>query len=402
MAAPRAPSVLFLTETFHPVLGGGETHIRHLAARLASSGLPTTVLTRHSVPETAREETIDGVRVLRVPPVGAARLGKYAMVPFALGRLMNGGLDFDILVVRGTRVLGLPGLIAGQWRGRRVVLQPEVNGELSGEVYTWGTPLARAPWVWPVRALTEARNLRLRWADAFVAMSRAIEDEMVRAGVPADRVVRIPHGVDTTRFHPVAAAERAALRTKWGLPRDKTLFVYTGRLLRGKGLDILLDAFSGLLTTRPDAGLVLVGAGEGVLSVEAALRERAAIEPLRSHVVFTGRVDRVEEVLAACDVFVFPSLFEALGLSLLEAASCGLPCIGSETGGIVDVIEDGRSGYLVPPGDDAALCGAMERLLSDAAERRALGERGRAIVQAEFDQDRNVAAYRELFTRLAA
>jgi glycosyltransferase involved in cell wall biosynthesis len=178
--------------------------------------------------------------------------------------------------------------------------------------------------------------------------------------------------------------------------------VYTGRLLRGKGLEGLLDAFADLARRRP-AHLVLVGSGAGQsLSVEETLRSRVAAEGLAPRVTFTGRVDDVAPWLRAADVFVFPSAFEALGLSLLEAAACGLPLVGSRTGGIVDVIAEGRSGRLVPPSDTASLRAVLEELLADEPRRIAFGQEARASARARFDLGDNVAAYRALFAELAA
>jgi glycosyltransferase involved in cell wall biosynthesis len=395
------PRILFLTESFHPALGGGETHIRELSRHLVASAMPATVLTRQGEAVWKREDVLEGVRILRVPPSGPGRSGKYGMVPAAMVRVLRESNSFDVLVVRGTRVLGLPALVAGRLLGKPVVLQAEVNGEMSGEVYTWGTPLARWPWRLPVIAAVRLRNVFLRDADAFVAMSRRIRDEFLEMGVPADRVWHLPHGVDTERFRPASDQEKTALRRALGLPADALLVTYTGRLLRGKGLEVLLSAFAKVAASEPAARLVLVGSGAGqALSAEEeleALAHRLDVAPL---VVFAGRVENVPDYLRASDVFAFPSVFEALGLSLIEAAACGLPCVGARTGGIVDVIEEGRSGALVAPGDVNALGLALLALLSDAGRRRALGERAREIACARFDLRDNVLAYRSLFREL--
>lgn len=361
-----------------------------------------TVLTRRNDPAWPKEEEVDGIRVLRVPPAGPGRGGKYAMVLPALRMLGRERQSFDVLVVRGTRVLGLPGLLAGRLLGKPVVLQAEINGELSGEVYYWGTPLARRPLRDLVLVATAARNLLLRDASAFVAMSTLIRDEFVAAGAPADRVHLLPHGIDTERFRPATGEERRELRTALGWPEDALVLTYTGRLLRGKGLATLLTAFRDLARDEPRALLALVGTGHGqALSVEDELRATAAAEDLRGRVLLTGRVENVEDLLRASDVFVFPSEFEALGLSLIEAAACGLPTVGSRTGGIVDVIENDSSGLLVPPGDPATLGGALRRLLEDEALRQRLGARGRELACARFDAAQNVARYDALFRELS-
>ena len=122
---------------------------------------------------------------------------------------------------------------------------------------------------------------------------------------------------------------------------------------------------------------------------------------LAGRVVFTGRVSNVPTFLRAADIFAFPSEFEALGLSLVEACACGVPAVATRTGGIVDVIEDGRSGLLVPPGDPLALAAALRRLLTDEELREELGRRGRKVVCSRFDEAAATSRYRALFLELA-
>ena len=117
---------------------------------------------------------------------------------------------------------------------------------------------------------------------------------------------------------------------------------------------------------------------------------------------FTGRVDDVAERLRASDLFVFPSEFEALGISLVEAAACGLPAIGARTGGIVDVIEEGASGLLVPPRDAAALASALRALVADPERRREMGRRAREVARDRFDLEDSVSRYVALFRELGA
>jgi len=395
--------LLFLTESFHPVLGGGEGHIRVLARRLAEAGLPSIVLTRGIDPAWPREETLDGARVVRVGPAGRGRGGKYAMVGPVLRALFHERDAFDLLVVRGTRVLGLPGLAAARVLGKPVVMQPEVNGELSGEVYTWGTryhvPAVRRA----VTAGVRLRNLFFRDADAFVAMSRAMAREFLSAGVAPERVVHLPHGVDTDRFRPASRSERADVRARLGIPETNLVATFTGRLLRGKGLVPLIEAFAVVAKEEPRLRLRIVGSGEGqTLSVEPELKELVGRLGLPDRVCFTGRVDDVADHLRASDLFVFPSEFEGLGISLVEAAACGLPAVGARTGGIVDVIEDGASGLLFEPGNATGLASALRSLAGDPARREAMGGRARQIALDRFDLVDSVSRYAALFRELHA
>ena len=393
--------VLFLTESFHPTLGGGETHIRRLGSQLVAAGDAVTVLTRRADASWPAEEHLDGIRVRRVGPPGPGASGKYRMLPAALREALREAPRHDVLVVRNTRVLGVPGLVAARARGTAVVLQPEINGELSGEAFTWGKSWAKGAAGRLVLGLVALRNLLLRDADAFVAMSRLIRDEMQAASVPAERIRLLPHGVDTVRFHPPSPDERAALRGRLGLPQG-LLAVYSGRLLRGKGLETLVEAL-GVPSVPRDLHVVLLGSGEGqALDATEGLRQRVAQRGLEARVVFAGRRDRVEDYLRACDLFVFPSLFEALGIALVEAAACGLPAIASRTGGIVDVVDDAHSGLLVPPGDPAALAGALSALAGDAARRAAMGAAARAVAVSRFDERDVLEGYRALFREVSS
>jgi glycosyltransferase involved in cell wall biosynthesis len=389
--------VLFLAESFHPVLGGGETHVLRLGSALVAAGDSATVVTRRGERAWPAEEVVNGIRVVRVPPSGPGRTGKFLMVPAAFRAVLRAARHHDVLVVRGTRVLGLPGLAAARATGLGVVMQPETNGELSGEAWTWGKAWGGGPAGRLARALFALRNLLLRDADAFVAMSRAIREEMLAAGVPGERIALLPHGVDTGRFRPAGPGERAALRERLGLP-EGVLAAWTGRLLRGKGLEDLLDAFARVAGDVKELRLVLAGSGEGqALSIEDELRRRSVEAGLAGRVIFTGRVDRVEEVLRAADLFAFPSVFEALGISLVEAAACGLPAVASRTGGIVDVVEDGRSGILVGPGDATALAEGLRALGADAGRRTAMGREARRIALARFDERDSLDRYRAVF-----
>jgi glycosyltransferase involved in cell wall biosynthesis len=254
-----------------------------------------------------------------------------------------------------------------------------------------------------VRAIVRARNAFFRDADAFVAMSRLIADEFLAAGIERRKIAYIPHGVDTRRFRPAAAEERDGLRSRFALPRDGVVVGYTGRLLRGKGRETLVDAFAALAAREPRLHLHLVGSGAGQsLSVEDALRARVDAAGLASRVTWAGHVTNVEEHLRAADIFAFPSEFEGLGLSLVEAAASGLACVGTRTGGIVDVIRDGVSGLLFEPGDTRALADALGRLATDEPLRSRLGLAGRAHALRAFDEEDALERYRTLFSEVAA
>jgi glycosyltransferase involved in cell wall biosynthesis len=392
---------LFVTESYWPVLGGGETHIRALGSSLARRGHRVTVLTRRGDPAWPDRETESGVDVERVGPSGTGRGRKFAALPALYSGARRRARESDVVIVRGTRILALPGFRAARLAGAACVLQPELNGELDGSLAFWGGQPGRLG-LGGAFALARMRNALVRQA-SVISMSTAIRAEAIRSGFSERRVFRIPHGVDPDRFAPANDEERVVQRGRVlpDCPRDAVLGVYSGRLLRGKGLDLALDAVEGIDDTK--LRVVLVGSGEGqTLSVERDLRARvAASERLRDRVVFAGRTDTVERWLRASDFFVFPTLDESFGIALLEALACGLPAIASDTGGIPDII-GADSGILVPPGDVEALRRKILELASDGARRRTLGNQARRRAVELFDFEKTVDQYETLFERLRA
>jgi glycosyltransferase involved in cell wall biosynthesis len=390
-----------MAETYHPVLGGGEKHTRSLALGLTGLGFSVNVVTRRSSEDLPPVENDGGVIIHRVGPSGTGRGKKFAMVPGALRAARRLARQSDVLMNGGTRVLALPARLAIGGTPCALVLRPELNGELDGSLALWGRP-SRTLERRLAFALARTRNALLRGAGAIVAISEAIGREAVSAGFRAGRVHRIPHGIDMSEYAPKNSEEKLVLRRALGLSTDGTLLIYTGRLIEGKGLETLFAAMVSLADV-PGLHLLLVGSGSGqVISIEEKLRREAETTPLRGRVTFTGRVENVAAYLQACDVFVFPTLDEALGMSAVEAQACGLPAVASRTGGVPDVVEDGVTGLLVPPGDAAALASGLRLLLADSRmrERFAIAARARAVQR--FALHTTVGRYADLFRSLAA
>lgn len=397
------PRVLLLAETYHPVLGGGEKHTRSLALGLVRSGFRVDVVTRRSSEDLAALEDDGGVTIHRVGAPGTGRSKKFGMVPAAYRRARRLARESDVLMNGGTRVLALPARLAVAGTRCGLVLRPELNGELDGSLALWGRKASRLE----RRAafgLARARNAMLSRVDAVVAISLAIAEEAVTAGFDAPKVHLIPHGIDMAEYAPAASpAAKASLRRALGLPADRTLVTYTGRLIRGKGLETLFAAARSLADIE-SAHFVLVGSGAGqVISIEDALRAEAAADPaLAGRVTFTGRVENVAAYLQASDLFAFPTLDEALGMSAVEAQACGLPAVASRTGGVPDVVEDGVTGLLVTPGDAGDLAAGLRRLLTDDAIRARFAEDARVRTVARFAWATMVARYADLFRAVTA
>jgi glycosyltransferase involved in cell wall biosynthesis len=214
-----------------------------------------------------------------------------------------------------------------------------------------------------------------RAVDGVAAISRAVADALAEARVARERVTIIPSGVDTQRFRPPTAQERAAARTALGISADTVAIGTVGMLEPRKGHRVLLDALAILArerAARPNcAPLACFVAGDGHL--REALERAAAESRLAGVVRWLGRIDDPRRLLWALDIFAFPSLKEGLGVAMLEAAACGLAAVASDVGGLRETVERERTALLVAPGDPAALAAALARLREDPAARAALG-----------------------------
>ena len=222
------------------------------------------------------------------------------------------------------------------------------------------------------RAASVTRWFGFRHAARVQALSQEIAHEMLRIGVRADRIVRIPNGIERSAPELIYGDKRA-FRRELGLPEDGILFLFLGRLAAYKGLDVLAQAWAHVVVSGR-ANLLIVGpqAVDRPLSPDAFRGTGAIVH---------GSTNEPLKYLSASDVFVYPSLADGMSNAVLEAMSIGLPIIASNANSAPDLLDEGRAGILVPPGDVAALAAAMTRLGASPALRRSLGHA--ALEQAE-------------------
>jgi glycosyltransferase involved in cell wall biosynthesis len=224
-----------------------------------------------------------------------------------------------------------------------------------------------------------------------------VEQRVVRQ----DRVCVLENGsvagVDVDRFRPNSDA-RSAVRRALSIPDHAVVALYLGRLTRDKGVLELASAYLKAAQTCPDLHLLIVGPDEAAMRahMQAIMKEVAS----RTH--FVDHTDRPEAYMTAADVFVLPSHREGFGVTVIEAAACETPTIGTRIYGLIDAIVDGETGALVPVGDVAALSGAIVRLASDHEWRRTLGRNARRRVESYFTQQQLVSALMEFYDDVAA
>ncbi len=393
--------VVIATETFHPEMGGGETQARTLANALLARGYAVTLVTRRSRAGLAAREHEGRLEIARVGPTGRGRWKKWGLTLTAFPALLRAARDADAVLVSGFRILGMPAMWATRIRRIPCVLKGDSRGEISGEFFRAGLARWRlTPRSFVVRPFLNLRNAWLRRAEGFVALSNEMAAEFFEEAIPPEHVHQIPNGVDVEHFRPASAVERAQLRRDLSLP-DGFLAVYTGRLVTYKGLPELVRAWRALQQNGLTGTLLLVGeGGADIHACEEELREFVRESNLSSRVLFTGPVPDVARYLRAADCFVFPTMDEAFGLSLVEAMACGLPVVSTAVGGIRDFLVDGHNGIVIPPGDEDALCTAIRRVTAGGADIESLAHAARDTALSRFSQERVVDRLVQLFESL--
>lgn len=241
-----------------------------------------------------------------------------------------------------------------------------------------------------------AERLLMRGTDRVVVSAESVRDFYIRQ-VHADpaKVDVIYNAVDFTQAQ--STRSRADIRRECGVPAGAFVGGIIARLTEQKGHRFLFDAMAAT-PALVEMHLMVVGGGE----LQTALARQVDDLGLTGRVHFLGPRRDLGDLLAAMDVFVMPSLWEGLPLSLVLAMGAGLPVVATSVAGIPEVVDSGRTGLLVPPGDRAALGSALATLITDAAVRGRLGRDARASVLPRFNIDGYVQSIAALYDRLLA
>ena len=343
----RRVKLLYVVGNF--VVGGAERHMLELWRRLDRECFEVEIAVFQRTGRFTAEVEALGWRIHELG-IGGTIYGPRGVLGFA--RLVRRVLSFRPDVVQGY-LLGpnLFAALAGRACGVPVVVVSKRN------VDAFETP----------RQVT-AQRLAHRLATHVVAVSDAVGETAVALGVPRERVTVIPNGVDVERF--ADANADPTVRGENGAPVVGSV----GCLAARKDYRTLLDALALLVRRGRSFRLVLIGDGKE----RGALERRAAELGLAGRVRFLGERPDVERLLPGIDVFVLSSREEGIPNALLEAMAAGRPAVATAVGGTPEVLEDGKTGWLVPPADPAALAAALDAALGDpveAARRGAAAQR---------------------------
>src|SRR5215510_12419060 len=253
-----------------------------------------------------------------------------------------------------------------------------------------GRPVVRSRHVSiPIR-----HTLVYRLADRIITSGEAVRATVVAAGVAPEKIVSVSAGVDTEQFHPGVSGK--SVRDELGLGGEPVVGLVAN--IRGsKGHNVFLDAARAVLKMAPDTRFLIVGDGVGFDEVKARVQQMG----LESRVFFSGFRRDVPEVMAALDVLVLPSTrSEATSQVIPQALAVGTPVVGSDVGGIPELVRDGETGRLVPPGKPDALAAAIVDMLSDTERAHAMAQAGQALVRERFTVDAMMAATTAVYASL--
>jgi len=394
------------TQTPDHVIGGMAQQTTDLAADLVRHGHDVTlVTTRH--PRGIEHGERDGVRVHYLGDTAAgAQSPAWWRGSTAAFRRLHREKAFDVLWSQSVAAAGVARTLGAGDPPLVPVIQgtaPEMIASILASVRHART---RAPLRRTLRRLAgELVNYATvdpalyRRAALVVPVSRTVAAAVRRwYRVPRARIEVVGNATDPARFHH-DPARRAAVRGELGLAPGALVLLTVGVLGEQKGVDLAIDALARL--ARPDARLLAVGDGPLRGALEAFARNRGVADRVR----FVGAVAHadVARFYGAADVFLFPTLRrEGLPGVAVEAMACELPVVASRTGTNAEVVEDGATGYLVKPGDAAALAERVARLAADPERARAMGRAGRARMLERWTPEARVRRIVALFDAVRA
>lgn len=330
----------------NPETGGAEIHLHEILRRTVAEGHEVTQISQ-AVTGLPPEEMIDGVRILRY---GKRNTFNFTLKKFALS--LDIASTFDLVI---EDLCKIP-FYSPRWSPVPVLT---IVPHLFGTTAYREVALPLALYV----NFMESFIPRVYRRCPFVAISESTKRDLVRRGIPAENISVIPCGIDTDFYSP-------------GKPDpEQGTFLYVGRLKKYKGVQIILAALAVLRDAGRNHRLVVLGSGD----YENELKKTATRMGLNRDVIFEGFVSQERKLhwLRKACAAVFPSEKEGWGLTVIEANACGTPVVASNSDGLRDSVQDGRTGILVPHGSVEDLAAEMDRLAADLTFRSELGRNGR-------------------------
>lgn len=358
-------------------LYGASRSLLRLARRLDRSRFELLVMLPEEGPLKPRLEE-SGVRVLVFPKlrvITRSMVRSPEILPWLGGFLPSCVRMAKILKAEQIRIVHT---------NTGVICSPALAAAIAGIPHVWHI----RDWFQEFGALWKPYSRYiLRFSRRVLCVSQPIAGQFP----PSDKVTVLHNGIDLTEFPPFTRDERASARAKWGFQPSDIVVCTVGRIkFHRKGQEYLIEAVS-LLRKKGTELRILLAGGSPPGAEDQLPKMEALAGRLGVHAVFAGELSDSRPAYAAADIFVLPSAQpEPFGGVVMEAMSLGLPVVGTSIGGTVEQIDDGKTGFLVPPADPQAIASKLEMLAQDEKLRAQMGEAARRRVGETFRLEQTV------------
>lgn len=382
--------LLIFAGYYYPFRGGYVESIHALARRLVAKGHKVTVLTGKISPKSPWEETIDGVRILRVPCWNMLNGTYPVLVPGLRSWRVWQQLKRENHHIVSTQTRFF---VSSMWGAlfAKLYKKPQIHTERGG-----GHSLVESTVVkWMGKVIDHTLGtMVIRSARLNIGVSQQSGDFLRHLG--AKKVKIIPNGVDI--IPSASELKKKKLKEKWGLENAGPLILFVGRLIYAKGLQDSFEAIKSIASTYPSLKLVVVGEGP----YRSKLEEESARLGLKKFLIFKGAQNQseVKELLSIADVFINPSHSEGLPRSVLEAAAAGLPIVATDVGGTDEIVRHGVSGVLVKESDPSTFKEGVSQIVKHRVKARHFGRKAQEHVKEHFQWEKITQAYVDLFSEL--
>ena len=232
--------------------------------------------------------------------------------------------------------------------------------------------------------------------DKVISISQAIKDVLVHQGVPAEHITCVLSAVDTQEYRP--AVERSWFEKEFAVEKGQRVIACFAQMIERKGQRTLINATKQLLETASDFKVLIFGQGPKLESYKQLVDELT----LNQVVAFPGFRHDVKRILPNIDIVAHPANKEGLGVILLQSSACGVPAVAGDAGGIPEVVEDSKTGYLFSPGNVDDLTRALQNLLADDQRRREMGRRARHRAHEVFSVESMVKGNEMVYRQVLA
>lgn len=397
---PGKIKVCMVAHDFYPSYAGGARQALSLCQKLRERGISTFVVTRNydSAGIGWQKEKVQGVTVFRIrcyPRKGllAGMLFHTQLLLFLIAKRSS----YSILHCHYIGYHSFVAFLAAKLLKAKAIGKMAVSG--GDDPQSIGQ-----------RNFGSIQLKLTSLADRIVSISSELSTNFKSSQLPGRLLVEIPNGVNVDIFKPLSAKEKGVVKEQLGLATSEAIVSFVGIVKARKGLGVLIKSWKRVTAHNENVKLLIIGPksvaehpGLGSNAYLNGLVAELKRNNLCERVCFTGHVHNVHQYLQVSDIFVLPTEREGLPNSLLEAMSCGLPCIATKLPPTLDIIHDGNDGLLFEYQDEVQLAEHITRLLNDDALKKAIGKAARETMLGRFSlsaiADRYIQLYEELLKR---